>query len=499
MPLHSSGICLSVASLPGPYGVGGFGDEARQFIDLLADSKVEYWQILPLTFNSSHYTPYQAQSSFAKHHLYLDPANLVSEGLLTADETVLPHDVPGKRVNRKTIFWKNQLICMAAERFYQGQARHLFPAYRAFITEHEDWLLDFVTFSACSRHFHLKGWQKWPMAIRKRELAALMEIEMKLHTFIQEELFAQFMLDRQWQAIRTHAKGRGVKIIGDIPIYCAIDSSDIWLNPQYYSLTARGHAHDLSGAPPDYFSKHGQTWGSPIYNWNRIAAENFTWPIRRFQAQFRDVDMLRIDHFFGYARYWSIPRGKTGKSGKWVTGPGDAFFDTVKKTMLPEKFIMEDLGHGSAMTERVLRTFGAPGMRAFCFEISFIHDLEKATHYKNPTVAYTGTHDTPTIMSVYRNLGTGDREKLRLWWEKLGVSHLPTSLRFVAGLLRSNAVLVIVPFQDVMGWGKETRFNTPGTNSSKNWSWRFTWDDLDMEYFKLLGEQIEASGRAPRY
>lgn len=493
---RGAGIFLSIASLPGPFGCGGFGEEARRFIDLLADNCVGHWQILPLAYGATHMSPYQAHSSFAKHHLYVDPVGLVTDGLLTTEEITPPESLQVGRVVPAALAWKNHLLECAYEHFESGRAKHLATPFREYLVEQSDWLLDFALYAALFKHFDYQTWQEWPTAIRDREPAALCKWELKLQNLVYQELFSQFLLDRQWEAIRNHAVGRNVKIIGDLPIYAPSDSADLWHHREYFLLNKQGYAKRVSGAPPDMFNSDGQKWGSPLYNWKRIASENFSWPIRRFEAQFRSVDILRIDHFLGYARFWSIPSKSKALAGKWVKGPGDELFDAVKKSIAPERFIMEDLGIGSPATARVLRRFGAPGMRVLAMELDYVRQMSDATTFKHPTVSYTSTHDSNTLMGTYRGLGVHDREKIRAWWEKLDLNHLPIQLRFVAPLLNSKAQLVIIPLTDVMGWGSDARFNTPGTNSAKNWSWRFRWDDLSEESMSLLSQLLNTYHRA---
>lgn len=493
--LRGAGIFLPIASLPGPYGSGSFGAECRRFIDLLADHAVGYWQILPLAYGGTHFSPYQGHSPFAIHHLYIDLAELVSEELLTLEETALPRDIPQLRVNKKTLIWKNALLSQAYSNFRQGRAKHLQVPFRDFIAAHADWLPDFAVYVAMHRHFQV-SWQHWPAKLRDRDPETLTLWELQLHPFIREELFIQFLLDRQWQEVRTYARGRNVKIIGDLPIYPAGDSADCWYQREYFDLDKRGYPKYVSGAPPDYFSKEGQKWGSPLYNWRRIAEGDYAWIINRFKAQFHHVDVLRIDHFLGYARFWSVPARKSARHGHWVTGPGNALFDQTKKHLPVEDFIMEDLGKGSHATARVLRRFGAPGMRVVTLEMDYVQKMTDMVTYKHPTVAYTSTHDTDTLIGKYQGLTRTRKKLIDAWWEKLGLMHLPIHLRFIAALMPTPAHLVIIPLQDVMGWGTSTRINTPGTDNSRNWSWRFRWDDIDKTSFQKLAQLLVEHSRA---
>jgi 4-alpha-glucanotransferase len=475
---------LSVSALPSPYGVGGFGAEARQFIDLIADTGLKYWQILPLSYAGTHFMPYSGQSSFAKHPLYVDPFNLFELGLLSAEEIIIPAAIPTVRTSYETMLWKYRLITLAFERFKTGDAT-LRREMRMYVAEEAAWLPDFALFVSLSRFYHHQPWQVWPIELRNRHEKDLQIWEINLQDHINEALFTQFILDRQWQSIRAYAHEKKVELIGDIPIYVAPDSADTWQHRGYFNVGRLGMPQEYSGMPPDYFSVRGQNWGSPTYNWEKIAEENFDWTIRRFRASLKDTDMLRIDHFLGYTHYWGIPSGRANKDGVWHDAPGQKLFDAVKAVIPASHFIVEDLGVENPNTDSVRDSFGAPGMRVL---EERMQDLPKnpAISFERPIVAYTSTHDSNTLLGKFALLKDDEKMAVKDWLNLHTSTELPLHLQLVAALLKSNAEIVMIPLADMMGWDNRARFNKPATVSPQNWSWRFQWEDVELVNLSVL-------------
>lgn len=490
------GLFLPVTSLPGPYGVGGFGDESRRFIDLVAGSGAKAWQILPLAYAEYHFCPYSTASLFAKHHAFIDPADLITEGLLAPKDAAIPHLPRHNRLTVTTLRWKDHLLTLAYERFERGAAPHLKEPFREYLAANSDWLPDFALFAAISAYYPDRSWRRWPHAIRTRRPEALLEWEFRVRRTIHKELFTQFLLDKQWQAVRTYAAGKGVSIIGDLPMYPALDSADVWQHPQYFAITRLGRILQETGAPGDGFNSRGQRWGSVPYRWRAIANDGFKWPLRRIAVQLHDVDILRIDHFFGYVRYWSIPEKKGAMHGRWVRGLGGRLFSLLRARYGPERFILETLGHGSPAADRLASRFGAPFMRVMCLELDWVDNSNAAITFRKPTVAYTTTHDTNTLAGWYGHQPGPVKRRLQRWWKEHGVSELPLQFRFISPLLHSKAEWVIIPLQDVLGLGAEARINRPGTTSARNWTWRTTWEDFSGEAFTLLRRLCKESGRA---
>lgn len=488
------GIFAPISCLPSPYGSGAFGEEAFRFIDFLVANGVSYWQVLPFTYSHHGINPYAGQSSLAKDHLLLDPGALVLDGLLTEAQAKPPRDAQAARVKPSILPWKHELCALAYQSYVHGKAKHLTRDFEAYIVRESDWVIDFALYTALSEKIS-HSWWDWPKALREREPAALIKAELKYDYRVRQEIFAQFLLDRQWRQIRKYAKEQRITIIGDVPIYSTTDSCDVWMNLPYFAVTPRGRLAKQSGAPPDTLSKRGQAWGSPVYNWKAIIADNYRWPLKRFQAQFRDVDLVRIDHFLGYIRYWAIPDGKAVKSGHWEPAPGDAFLDVLKANIPSRHFIVEDLGTRTKESARVLKRFGAMGMHVLCMEMRY-RKPEKAMHYPEDVVAYTSTHDTNTLLGWYRGLTATKHALLEKWWEEQHLNGLPLHFRFIKPLLESQARLAILPLQDVFGLGAAHRCNTPGTVNAKNWSWRFQWSDLREEDLTMLRSLLIASDRA---
>ncbi len=489
------GVFLPVSALPGPYGSGGFGEEARYFIDKLAEAQVSYWQILPFTYSHETFYPYQAQSSQAKHHLFIDPAGLVKEGLLHEAETVPPFAPSPNHISPGALAWKHLLLERAYARFMAGKAPHLSKGFKEFILAHP-WLPDFALYAVLGRHFNHTPWQQWPAKLRDRQPQALDEWELRMHTEIYCELFAQFLLDSQWQEVLQYAHNRGIQVIGDIPIYSAADSVETWTQRHLYQLDVTGMPLYISGSPPDMFSPKGQAWDTPLYDWGAAAAESFTSSVQRIANQFQDVDMVRLDHLIGYVRYWSIPFGEKTQAGKWMDGPGSEFFAALKKAVPAERFIGESLGLNTPETEAAFKQFGAPTMRLLSEDLE-LGILKGGLMYEKPVVVYSSTHDSDTLVGWYEKTSSSLKLKLSRWWALQGLTELPLQYRFLCPLLDSPAHLVVIPLEDIAGLGNSARINVPGTLNDKNWIWRVRWDEVSATDWQMLKKAIKVSGRLP--
>lgn len=492
---RAAGILLPVASLPGSYGCGGFGDTAYAWIDLLAECGVSYWQILPIHYSATYTSPYLADSSFAKHHIYIDPERLVRLGLVPQSRLGSHPLYEEGRVTREALAWKEELLHEAFSRYCEGAAPELDSEYRTFVHRNFFWLYDFAVFVALREQFGAP-WQQWPEGLRGRNEASLREWEAKLADTIEEELFIQFLLDRQWQELRDYAYAKGVRIIGDLPVYSATDSAEVWSHPQYYALKDDGYPSDISGYPPYFGFPSGQVWGTPVYTWDAIAADGYEWILGRVRGQFGMVDVLRIDHFLGYFKYWAIPSGAAADAGRWQPAPGLELFARLHEEGLP--LIVENLGEYNAEAEQAITTCDVIGMRLISSELEFGQGgpgfMER---YPEESVVYSGTHDSPPMNGWLAALPEDKRQA----FEGLlagGSTEEPWQFRWIRPFLASPARLVMLPIQDVLGMGGEARINTPGTPPETNWNWRLAWKDVRPELMTALGQAVRESRRNPR-
>ncbi len=491
---RAAGILLHPTSLPGPFGIGDLGPDAHRFIDLLADSGHRVWQMLPLGPPGYGNSPYSARSAFAGNAFLLSPALLADEGLIAPGELKSAPSFPAGHVDFSAVVaWKERLFRSAFHRFQDRDGR---AELEAFTAANASWLPDYVLFMALRAH-HPGGWHEWPRELVRREPAALagagaqLAEEVAYHTFLQSR-FAQ-----QWAALRIHAQDAGVRLFGDIPIFVADDSADVWAHQSLFELDARGRPLVVAGVPPDYFSATGQLWGNPVYRWDTLAATGYRWWIERFRRTFELVDMARIDHFRGFEATWQVPAGEeTAERGAWVPGPGLELFRGVESELGRLAIVAEDLG---LITEqvRILRdATGYPGMRVlqFAFEGDPGHPFLPHNYVPN-TVAYSGTHDNDTTRGWYASLETDGREKLARY---LGCP--VDGDRVVDHIIRlayqSVADLAVIPMQDVLDLGSAARMNTPAVPNG-NWEWRFAWDDVRPERWAWLEALAHVYGRRP--
>jgi 4-alpha-glucanotransferase len=493
---RSSGILLHPTSLPSPYGIGDLGDHAYEFIDFLQRTKQTYWQILPLGPTGYGNSPYLCYSAIAGNPLLISPERLVADGWLQmADLQKLP-DFPSLLVDfDQVIEAKIELLDLACYNFrYHGAAEDQ-QDFQKFIQDQSHWLPDYALFMAIHEHYQDAPWYEWPKSIASRQSEALAEHEQLLHDRIFYYQFVQFIFHRQWLMLKAYARDRGIQIIGDIPIYVAHDSADVWANQKSFQLDPEtGEAAMMAGVPPDYFSETGQLWGNPVYNWEHLQATNFAWWIGRFQALLKLVDIIRIDHFRGFEAYWAVPQGeKTAERGEWITAPGMQFFQELEQQLGHLPILAEDLGVITPEVEALRDRFEFPGMKVlqFAFGSDNANGFLPFNHSRN-FVVYTGTHDNDTTIGWFNSTESYERDRVLRYLG--GISSVGINWDLIRIAFSSVANQVILPMQDVLGLGNAARMNLPGTIQD-NWQWRYHNSELTPEIEQQLLRLTETFGR----
>ncbi|RMH60107.1 MAG: 4-alpha-glucanotransferase [Bacteroidetes bacterium] len=478
-----SGILLHVTSLPGPYGIGDLGAEAYRFADWLVETGQTLWQVLPLVPVAEGGSPYSSPSTFAGNVLCISPERLVEDGLLTPDDLEDTPAFPADAVDfARVIPFKQALLARAFERYEDGAAPHLQEPFEAFRTAQAGWLEDYALFMALKEAHDGRLWTTWDPALVAREPAALAEARRTHARAIHRHRLWQFLFARQWQALKTYCNERGLRIFGDLPIYVAHDSADVWSNPSLFHLDEAGNPTVVAGVPPDYFSETGQRWGNPIYRWDVMRENGYAWWIERLRAVLTQVDLVRLDHFRGFEAYWEIPASEpTAVNGRWVKGPGDDFFETVRRTLGALPIVAEDLGIITDEVRALMARFDLPGMAVLQFAFGSGEDSSfLPPNFKEHLVAYTGTHDNDTVLGWWAHLeevigaeaAQRTREHVRHYFDLRPGDERELHWRFIEALWTSRARTVVTPMQDVLGLGSEGRMNTPGTDAG-NWRWRY--------------------------
>jgi 4-alpha-glucanotransferase len=488
---RSSGILLHPTSLPGPYGIGELGTEAHRFADFLKDSGQGIWQMLPLGPTGYGDSPYQCFSAFAGSPTLISLETLVKRGYLSRDDLDARPKFPRDKVDfGPLIGWKIPLLRKAAEGFRNNASAADREAYEAFCQRHAAWLEEFALFMALKETHDYVMWTLWEPEFALRDPAAIDKARKDLRDPIESNKFIQFEFDRQWTELKAHCARNGIRVMGDVPIYVAQDSSDVWAQPGMFDLEPDGKPRVIAGVPPDYFSATGQCWGNPIYRWDEHAKTGFQWWISRFRRAFEIFDLIRLDHFRGFVGYYEIPgNATTAVDGRWVTGPGAALFEAVEKELDSLPILAENLGVITPEVEALRNRFGFPGMAILQF--AFGKDPQapdfKPHNYPRHRVAYTGTHDNDTVVGWWSSAGAADSTRTAEDVEKemeFASRYLHTDgseihWDMIRTLMASVADTVIFPLQDVLGIGSEGRMNLPGT-SSGNWRWRYRTEELTV-------------------
>ena len=493
---RSSGLLLHVTSLPSLYGIGDVGPAALRWIDQLHDAGQRWWQALPLGPTGYGNSPYQSMSSFVGNELLISPDWLIEEGLLRTNDFALPSFSQTAVDYGMVLPFKRRLFEIAWANFNAGATPDLQVGFEQFRHEHAHWLDDYALFRVLKDRHNGDYYLEWPMELVEREPAALAQARRDLTKEIDEVCFAQFLLLRQADRLKRHANEKGVHLIGDLPFFVSPDSSDVWANPELFLLDEQRRPRFIAGVPPDYFSADGQLWGNPVYNWDALQQTGYRWCIDRVRSLLAHVDVIRLDHFRGFAAAWHVPAGATtAKPGKWVPGPGGDFFNAMKRELGGLPFIAEDLGLITPDIATLRDAFQIPGTRVLQFAFDGSSSNPYLPHnYVSNTVVYTGTHDNPTTREWYEELQPYQRQN---FWGYLN-RHEGESSEAAWDLMRlawsSKAALAIAPLQDLLNLGSEARMNIPG-RASGNWTWRCSEEMLSTPGFHSLLELTKSSNR----
>ncbi len=503
---RTSGVLLHPTSFPGRYGIGELNDEAYRFIDFLSDAKQSLWQVLPLGPTGYGDSPYQCFSAFAGNPLLINTDKLVDDGVLHPDDLNDTPDFPKETVDYGWVIWfKSQKLRLAHERFREG-ASELHDAFDQYCQENDWWLDDYAFYAALKDAHEGKVWTMWEEGAAHRHPEALERWRNDLEKEIQAYKFWQFLFERDWRNLKSYCGERGIKIVGDIPIYVAHDSADVWAHRELFHLNENGDPTVVAGVPPDYFSKTGQLWGNPIYRWDYLADSGYRWWLDRFRRILTQVDVVRLDHFRGFEAYWEVPGGEdTAVNGRWIQGPGAALFDTLHYVFGELPIIAENLGLITPEVEALRMRFSFPGMAISQFAFGSDTKNPYLPHnFTDNIVAYSGTHDNDTTVGWWNDTASGSstRSKTQIKKERefvkkyLNTDGSDIAWDVIRALMVSVADTVIFPLQDILSLGGEARMNQPGRPSG-NWQWRYTQTPLPKDAIKRLREMTEIYGRSP--
>jgi 4-alpha-glucanotransferase len=468
---RSSGILLHVSSLPGKFGIGDAGKQAYEWVDFLDKTGVKYWQILPLNPTGYGDSPYQGLSAFAGNPLFIDLENLVELGLITQSQISDHPNFPRQKVDFSHVnLWKTKILHMAFDEFVMERNDQLLSEFEAYCSENKNWLDDFALFMALRVDHKLVSWKDWPEPFKLRKKSSLKKYLRENGYKIQFHQFLQFLFYRQWRELKAYANGKGIQLIGDIPIFTGFDCADVWANPHLFQLDPDRQPIAIAGVPPDFFSETGQLWGNPLYDWDAHKKEKYTWWTQRVNETLKTVDLIRLDHFRGFAGYFRIPGdAKTAVNGEWVPGPGKELFGSMKKKLGELPFIAEDLG---VITDDVIELrdrYEFPGMKLLQFAFWESADHEFLPHnFPFNCVAYTGTHDNDTSKSWFRQAPEHER---RFCTSYLGNHTRSIAHEMIRVVWNSVAVVAVAPMQDFLQLDGWARMNLPASTKN-NWIWR---------------------------
>ncbi len=493
---RSSGILLPVFSLPSPYGIGTFGREAYNFIDFLQAAGQKYWQMLPLGPTGFGDSPYQSFSAYGGNPYFIDLDILIEEGLLDRDEVegIFWGENPAK-VDYGTLYSQRELLLRKAFSRFRLEGGWG-ESFEAFCRANAGWLEDYTLYMALKKHFDMKPWQEWEDEdIRLRRPDAIKKYTEFLRDDVRYHLFSQFLFFSQWNALRAYGKEKGIGFIGDLPIYVSMDSADAWASPAFLQIDGEGKPLGVAGVPPDYFSATGQLWGNPLYDWDAMKQDGYSWWMRRIAVSAGMFDIIRLDHFRGLESYWSVPRDEdTAVKGKWLPGPGMDFIEKLKRQFPGLDIIAEDLGLLTEEVHKLLADSGFPGMKVLQFAFGSGNDCDYLPHKFNPnSVVYTGTHDNTTVRGwLEEEASEGERiyaEKyFGLSWEE------GKNWGFIRGAMGSVANLCVVQMQDYLNLPNSARINTPATLGG-NWQWRLTEGQATAELAGRISQMTGLYGR----
>ncbi|MFZ0035478.1 MAG: 4-alpha-glucanotransferase [Sedimentisphaerales bacterium] len=527
MNKRASGVLLHISSLPSEYGIGDFGPSAYRFADFLVHAGQSYWQVLPLNPPApvrNNFSPYNSSSAFAGNTLFISPDLLYRYGFLNKSDMRARPIFPQTQVNYRAVAaYKEKLFNLAYERFeHSGLVRRSFSEggkswdYERFCDDNKSWLEDYAIFVALHRYFHNQSWINWPAELREHKKAALKAVKTQLSCEINREKFLQFVFFKQWRDLKHYCRKRNIRLIGDISFYVAFESSDVWASPELFKLTKRRKPRFVAGVPPDLFSRTGQLWNNPVYNWEALKKTGYRWWLTRFEHNLNLFDIVRLDHFRGFAAYWQVPaRCKTALKGKWVAGPGENFFEKVFERFPVSAFFAEDLGRITPDVRELRDKFNLAGTKVLqsAFGKNYATSTHNPRNFIKNSVVYTGTHDTNTIRGWFDNEADAEQKKnlfdclARPWArsrrplgraegqrrsDRISAGEIHWALIQLA--LGSVSNTVIIPMQDILGLGEEARMNRPATIKG-NWQWRLSNGRLNSRIANKLRRLTETSRR----
>ncbi len=480
---RGAGILLHVSSLPSRFGTGDFGPEAYKFVDYMSTAGQKYWQILPLTptEHKAAYSPYSAFSSMAGNPLLISPEQLVFEDMLDAEdmeEAILPTTDMADFVSAARV--KFPLFDKAYKRIRRPEGHYLLPAFDTFCWREGYWLHDFALFVVLRDYFEGKSWHEWPEEFKFRDEAALQKFGEEHWEKLDRVKFRQFLFSRQWEHLKNYSNYKGLKLLGDMPFYISYDSVDVWVHPHYFCLDEHRNMAGEAGVPPDYFNDEGQLWRMPVFNWQRLRQDGYSWWIQRIRKNIELFDLLRFDHFRAFSAYWEVPSGdETAKNGVWKQGPGADFFYKLRDAIGALPFIAEDLGDIDAPVYTLRDEFMLPGMKVlqFAFDGDMGNSVSIPHNHTRNSIVYTGTHDNNTTLGWFRKDAGKDKKNVEHYTgQRLTAANV--NKMFIRMAYASVACIAIVPVQDLLDLDEASRMNTPATETG-NWTWRLTPGLLD--------------------
>ncbi|MCD4796434.1 MAG: 4-alpha-glucanotransferase [Candidatus Cloacimonetes bacterium] len=477
---RSGGILLHITSLPSKYGIGNLGNEAYHFVDFLSEAKQKLWQILPTGPTGYGDSPYQTFSAFAGNPLFIDPDNLVERKLLSSKDLVNDLQFNNRKVEyEKVRKFKEEKLQIAFSNFDLNKT-----SFKKFTTQESWWLDDFALFMSLKGHFNGNAWNEWDEEIRLHQQEAVVYYCRHLKKQIDYHKFCQFIFFEQWEKLKLYTNEKGIKIIGDIPIFVSADSSDAWANPEIFQFDQNNIPTGVAGVPPDYFCETGQLWGNPLYDWKVLEEQNFAWWMQRFKSMQKQVDIMRIDHFRGFEAYWTVPAGEeTAINGKWEKAPGEKLFSAVIDELGELPIIAEDLGVITKEVEALRDKFDFPGMKILQFAFDSSMENSYLPHkYKTNCVVYTGTHDNETTLGWFKNSPLERKEFLKTYLQKEEIDICWDMLELA---WKSIANIAIAPMQDFLCLDNSARMNTPG-NPDGNWQWRIEQKQLTSDLVQKI-------------
>ena len=495
---RASGVLLHPTSLPGPHGSGDFGPDAYHFVDWLVGAGQTLWQLLPLAGIGPGNSPYMSNSAFAGNALLIDLAELHRQGWLDASDLAPVAGLTAAQVDFSVMYpFRMERLARAAARFAAAGTAEQRADFARFLADHGSWIDDYALFMSICEGCGWQDWCDWPAALAQRQPAALAAARLQHASRIAFWQFTQWCFYRQWAALKAYANGKGVKIVGDTPIFIAYLSAEVWANQQLFELDAQGRPTVVAGVPPDFFSATGQRWGNPLYRWAAHAQDGYAWWVERIRRSFELVDIVRIDHFRGFAGYWEIPASEpTAIHGRWVPGPGEALFDAIAQALGPLPIIAEDLGVITPDVDALRKKFAFPGMRILQFAFAGDASDRFLPHNHEPdTVVYTGTHDNDTVAGWWATATEHERHFARGYLATDGHDMPWTMIR---AAMASVADTAVHPMQDVLALPTESRMNYPGQENGW-WRWRFQWHQVQpwhggrlLELGRLYGRSVGA-------